>query len=48
MVPGESESGNGKLSDFYSSLYVVKVRWVRYVARLTDKRNACKDLVGKT
>jgi uncharacterized protein Veg len=41
VVPGNSETRNGKLSDFYSSLYVVKVRWVR------DKRNACKDLVGK-
>jgi hypothetical protein len=40
---------NGKLHDFYSSSSIIKIRrrWAGHVARMGEKRNAYRLLVGK-
>jgi len=42
-----------ELNDLYPSLNIIlmiklrRVRWVRHVARMRERRGACKGLVGK-
>jgi hypothetical protein len=44
---------NEQLSDFYSSPSIIiiikwrRMRWAGHVARMREKRNACRLLVGK-
>jgi hypothetical protein len=52
VTGGWRELHNEELHNFYSSPIIIKMissrrmRWTRHVARIREKRNACRILVG--
>jgi hypothetical protein len=53
LIGGWRKLHNKELRNSYTSTNVIRMiksrrmRWIRHVARLVDKKNACRILVGK-